>query len=303
MSFSEYLDQAWSRHAEDPEGVFASFDEGARLAGTPGELAGLATLVGHVAGEHLGRFEDARARLEGLRAHAAFDHASAEAGAIHRSLGAVALALGDEGGAARWTALARSEGVPAASDTARVLATAAAMLAGAGRLDEAARRYEAALAAASYGLTARDPASRALAVISNNLAASLEERAERAPALDALMVRAATEARRCWEIAGTWLHVERAEYRLSRSLSVAGRHAAAETHARACLALCAQNDAPPEERFFGLEALALALHGAGRAREAAEARDAMAGLLGRVPEDWADYCKGALDAVSARLGA
>lgn len=301
MIFSDYIQQAWGRHGDDPAAVLASFEEGLGLVGAASDIIGLSGLVVHVAGEHLGRYNDGARLLDRLGAHPAGD---AESGrAVARGQATLALAAGDPAGAARWEDAARGGDLPAASDGARIRAAAAAVLAGQGRLDEAARLFDEAVGLAAYGPGPADPAARALAVTANNLAASLEERPDRDAGADALMVRAAREARRFWEIAGTWQHVERAEYRLSRSLLAAGQPIEAERHARICLEICAREGAGPEERFFGYEALALALGASRRSREAGEARREMEGLLEQVPDDWREYCREALEKVPGPPGA
>ncbi len=301
MSFSDWLGQSWDRHATDAQGVFETLDHGAALASTGADLVGLVGLITHVAGEHLGHFDDVDRLLGGLRTHPAFDPAGPEAGAVHRGLAALACMRGDADAEHRWLSLSPTPGVPAGSDLARVRLLASAFLAGRGRFAEAGRLLEAALQAASYGPDKVDPVSRALAVMGNNLASSLEEQPGRDAEADAFMVRAAEVGRQYWEIAGTWLHVERAEYRLSRSLCHAGRAGEAAAHARLCLEVCAANDAPAEERFYGSEALALALVAGGDLAGARAAREAMAGLLGQVPADWAEWCQGSLAAVDAKL--
>ena len=68
---------------------------------------------------------------------------------------------------------------------------------------------------------------------------------------------------RYWRLAGTWLEEERAEYRLTRSLLQAGNHEGAVEHAHRCIDVCAANEAPPFERFFGYVVLAIAQSRAG----------------------------------------
>lgn len=297
MSFSDYLNQGWNDHPTDPEGVLARLDAGLALASSGADLAGLSRLVAHTAGEHLGRFEEGATLLDQIRQHAAFEADTPDGRSVARNLAALALASGDPETAARWEQAARSgPPVSPASDAARLRAEAAAMLIGRDRIDEGARLYQEALDLLGPAPTREDPATRALAVTSNNLAAGLEGRADRGEAATALMVRAATEARRLWELAGTWLHVERAEYRLSRSLLAAGRSAEAAARARACLDVCQANDAAAEERFFGWEALALS-----SPAEAPVAAREMEALLSRVPADWADDCQQALAGVRATL--
>src|SRR5581483_5972026 len=121
--------------------------------------------------------------------------------------------------------------VPVASDKARVLAVAAAALAGQKRTKEAIRDWKLALELAQYGPKKTDPAARALAVTGNNLASALEEQADRTADERALMLEAAKAARRFWEIAGGWQEVERAEYRLCMSHLKAGEPSIALEHA------------------------------------------------------------------------
>jgi hypothetical protein len=140
-------------------------------------------------------------------------------------------------------------------------------------------------AADAAALPDADPAVRALAVAGNNIAAALEQQ----PALDGaarvLMLQAAEVGLAFWRRAGTWLHEERARYRLAQSHRRAGDAASARRHARACLALVAAHGDEPLERFFGEEALGLAEAAAGDAaahgRALAAARDAFARLTSK----------------------
>jgi hypothetical protein len=100
----------------------------------------------------------------------------------------------------------------------------------------------------------------------------------------ATMFAAAAIARRAWERAGTWVHVERAEYQLALCHAVAGDGEAARFHARACLAICESHGADAVERFYAEEALARAELAAGDAAAAAVARDRMVGWLAAVTD-------------------
>ena len=62
------------------------------------------------------------------------------------------------------------------------------------------------------------------------------------------MIVAAEAALRYWKQAGTWLEEERAEYRLAKSLLIAGRAVDAVASARRCLAVCERHEAPAFER-------------------------------------------------------
>ena len=96
-----------------------------------------------------------------------------------------------------------------AADLAHACAVAASALAAQHRMAEAIHHYRAARAAAVHGLPDGDPAIRALAVTSNNLASALEESARSADETVA-MLEAAHASREFWGRAGGWLEAERA---------------------------------------------------------------------------------------------
>jgi len=224
----------------------------------------------------------------------------------------VALAhLGDTAGLAAFAA-ALPEALGAHADTAAaitrlhwVLDTARGMPAGSAPPDavrwHALQNLVLALAwqgrceAASALLAADEEAARAhgssdagvaYAVSANNVALDLQMGGPRSAAHDALMLRAATIARRAWAHAGTWRHVERAEYRLAWCHAVAGQGAAAVHHARLCLAGCqaAGDAADAVEHFFAHEALARAHSAAGDGGAVQAARAQMAALLPQIDE-------------------
>ena len=143
--------------------------------------------------------------------------------------------------------------------------------------------FQHALAQAEHsGLGAADAMNRALAVAGNNLACTLEEKPARSAAERELMLLAAQASRHYWERAGTWLEVERAEYRLAMSWLQAGDTARARTHAQACLNTVAANHGEALERFFGWEALGqverAVANPSGQASALAQARAAFAEL-------------------------
>lgn len=285
MSFDAFLSKGWNDHATDAEGVFARLPEGEGLVAEARHLAGLAGLAGHVAGEHLGRFDDGIAFLERLQTHATFDPTTPEGMAVIRTKAALHLAAGRRAEADRLEERCRAvPALPPASNRIRVLATAAAALAGRRRTAEAAALLDEALALAAYGPERNDPAARALAVTGNNLACELELRPARTPEEAALMVRAAETGLRFWSLTGTWLETERAHYRLSCSLRLAGDAKASLEHAERCRALVERNGGDAGEAFYAHEALALAHRAAGNDVAARRERDAAAACLPRIED-------------------
>lgn len=290
--------QGWADHERDPVGVLGRLAEALPRADAPAQVPALAALIVHVAGEHLGRWADGLTLLDALAGGSAHDPAAAEGKALLRSQAALLLCAGERAAAEDAMTRGHPDDLPHASTRARVLAVAASALAGQRRTSDAAALLEEALAAAGDGLEPADPAARALAVTGNNLACALEERPDRAPDEDHLLELAARTARRFWELAGGWMEVERAEYRLAMTMLALGRPAEALTHAAACLAGCEGNQAGPDELLFAYEALARARQAAGDEAGAAAARAQVAARVDQVDPSLRDQARETL----AKLG-
>jgi hypothetical protein len=270
MDFDTFMQQAWHDHADDAEGVAARLQAAAPgLVGSDAHLVRLVALVHHVYGEHLARWADGQAALMALPA---ITPQGDGALAVRRGVASLRLSAGDADAVAGLTP----------SDTVRVLAMAAANLCerdtarAAELLDSAHAGHEAA------ALPAADAATRTLAATGWNIACTLEAKAERKPAERTLMIRAAQLSRVYWERAGSWLEVERGEYRLAITWLLAGEPARAQQHAQGCLDIVTANQGPALERFFAWEALGRVAQGlgdaSGQARALAEAQAAFDGL-------------------------
>jgi len=273
MDFDTWIEQAWNTHADAPAALAEQLlPQALPLLHKPEQAVALARLAHHLLGEHLGRFDEGRACLQRLaqapclrgRSDAVEAQAEAEAqaqaeaqarahalDAIARFQDALRLAAGQADPRAgrspserlRVGALALASLAP--HDAPRAQALLDSLCA---ELDQAA-------------LPDTDPAVRALAAMANNAAATLAERALGAsPGLDeasrSLMLHAAQVARAAWARAGTWLEVERADYRLALCALAAGDLAQARRHAAPCLHTVQAHGAPPLEAFFAWEACA-----------------------------------------------
>lgn len=254
MSLKERIAAAWGRHAEDAEGVAGSL--AAMVADVDAESApALAGLVMHVLGEHLGRYD------EGLELLSTGFGDLAGLAPVVRARAALVLARdGDEA----VMATVPGDGVQRSSGEVLVWSNALAMRAARGDLATAGR-WLARAGAAAFKLPADDPGVRAVAVAANDLACDLENRPDRGGEEDRVLRSSAQLAFACWERAGTWVHVERAEYRLAKTHLALGEPVPAVTHALACLEICTNQGAEPSERVYAHEVLALALRAAGDA--------------------------------------
>lgn len=290
MDFDAFIDQAWADHATDPAAVATTLQaQGLARVTDADQLSSMAHLAHHVFGSHLARWEEGLRFQQQLAALPFCEAGSAQALAIARHISALRLAAGTGDDRAAWST----------SEQIRLTAMAANNLAehDAGR---ASTLLQEALAQAdACGLPDTDPFHRALAIAGNNMAGTLEEK----PTLSAhevqLMIQAAQAARRHWAIAGTWLEVERAEYRLALSWIKAGDTAQARLHAQNCLQIVQAQGNVPLEAFFGWVVLGQVEQAAGNAAALAQAlshaESAFAGLA-KADRGW---CQASLDRLQA----
>lgn len=283
MDFEPFMATGWDEHATSPRAVADRLSaQGMGLASEPAHCLALMRLMAHIWGEHLGDWDEGARRLRAVTTLPAWDHSPALSTALARHLASLAWCAG------------RPEDLEALApeDRMAALAQSAAALAGRSQLPRALAAHDAAWALLDTHRLADDsPAWRALAVGGHNLAVALEELPERDDATAAGMVRAAEASVQAWRHAGTWLEVERAEYRLARSLMKAGEARKAQAAAGRCVAICQAQDAPAFERFFAHAVLALAARQAGDTSSFAAERKAAIAWQGQVPAEEQSWCQ------------
>ncbi len=300
MALKDFVSKGWADHGDDAEGVLARLPEGVGMVAEVGDMPGLAGLIVHVAGEHCGKWDEGLALLGQLVEHDAFDGDAPAAKSVCRSAAILHHCVGRDPERDAWLERGLSGADSQASDRVRVLAVAASALAGQRRTGDAISAFTEALDLASYGPEKGDPAATALAITGNNLAASLEEKAERTDDENRLMLQAARTGRRFWEIAGTWTNVERAEYRLAMTNLQLGDADQAIQHAQLCHDICVENTALPGELFFAHEALAKAWHHKGDVARATDQRDKAAACVSHVKDEgFRSFCQGELTKLNA----
>lgn len=248
MTFNDYLNRAWQEHGTDPEKTAASLEEGLALCTSANDIVSLVHLTTHLYSEHLHKFIEGERKLREF-GKSDFVVGSPAEFAIARSVMAFRLCDGSidpEHDRAGLTP----------GDLARSLAIATSALST--RESARAEKYlrQALSLVSSLELDAKDGIARGLAIAGNNSAANLEELPSRTEQQTSLMLLAAETGRKFWEIAGSWMEVERAEYRWAKSCLAAGMMVDALEHAKLCLSICEQNHAPALEFFFAYECLA-----------------------------------------------
>ncbi len=287
MNFLDYLNKAWNDHAHDAKAVAANFKDNFSLITSEGDALAMGNLIVHVCGEHLGDWDRGLALINELKFNSNIQ---------------------DQSGLNRFNAILELGKNPAhsvlgfpKSDQIRIFAVTASALAALGDLSRASDYLEQAEILAEEGLTKEDPANRSLAITGNSLASALEEKNERSKAEVELMVMAAQMARKYWEIAGGWIEVERAEYRLASTYLKANQKERALMHAKKCLEIIEANGNEPLEVFFGNEILAMIYHAEENRTGYMEALTGMEIAFGRLSEADRSWCAETLEKVK-KLG-
>jgi len=247
VTFDEFINQAWNDHGKDAQGVANRLAEGQQLLVGNDQIPRFAGLVAHLLGDHLGQWGKGVSILSELKALKFFKSGSESEFSIDRSVAALQLAAGQSEALARLSP----------SDRVRAMASAASALCGQNEVARAESLLVNALELVESSCEPTDAAYRGLAIAANSMASGLEAKVSRSERETALMILAAKAARKSWEVAGTWLEVERAEYRLAQSYLKAGDVSRANEHAKNCLAIVRENEGPALEYFFAYETLAL----------------------------------------------
>ncbi len=287
-AFDAFLARAWADHATRGDAVARRLRTRTPPPQSPTQLSALSRFVVHLLGEHLGRFDDARWRLAALRTHALADdsvQSDLRVGEATLNLG-----QGDDEAAKRLNA----------AEIVRAESGAATLCLGRGQLERALHFIGSAAARLAALPDAELQDHRPLAVACNNMAWELQALGDkRSPPQTQAMLRIAAASREHWSRAGTWLHIERAEYCLALTHLSAGLFDDAWRHAGQCLAVCLHHRAPPMEHFYAHEAMAQVHHARREAAELAHHAQAMHDALGRMSADDRAACAGAMDAVRA----
>jgi hypothetical protein len=286
--FDDFIARAWNDHATRSDAVARRLRTRTPPPQTPAQIAQLVRFVVHLVGEHLGRFDDARWRLDALRTHPLAD-AQVQAAL---QVASVTLDIGE----------GRSDvarGLDAAQ-AVRAEAAAAALCLGRGQVPRAEHLLSRARGRVAALLAPTPQDHRPLAVACNNMAWTLHEiGAQRSVEQTEAMLRLAKASREHWSRAGGWLEIERAEYALALTHLSAGLHDDAWRHAGQCLAVCLHHAAPPYELVYAHEAMALVHQARREAGELAHHAQSLQSAFERMKADDRAACQGVRDAVHA----
>jgi tetratricopeptide (TPR) repeat protein len=241
MTINNFLKAAWQSHDKEGRRIFSEIEENLSFVIDEKELLALANLTLHICSDHLRNWKEGLDLLAKFKSHPMCTNQSE----IQRQMAILDLCLDSNFSLESFSS----------SDQARIFAsTALALKTNLTLIEEYLQK---AISIAQNGLEPNDPAQRVLAISCNNIALALEEKNERSLEERELMIKCAQLARSFWEVAGNWMNVERAEYRLSRCYFQAGDIVKAQHHALQCLEIVKHNESDPIELFFAYEVLVL----------------------------------------------
>ncbi len=248
MTFSEYINKAWNDHATDAQGVFRTLEQGVALITTEDDIPVIARLINHICGDHLGLWDQGVHLLESLTSQATFVKGTESEFAIQRLIATLRLSANAETSLKSFSS----------SDQIRIYALSSGQLTERGEAARSKDYFIRSLELAMMGLPKEDPANRALAITGYNLACTLEEKAQRSEAENELMILAAKNSLKYWELIGGPEEAAVGEYRLSQSYLKADQLEDAYEHAQQSIEACIKHNLTPINHFYGYETLAMA---------------------------------------------
>ena len=284
MDFQTYLNKSWSEHAKNPQAVADQFETQIKLLTKADDVLPFGRLISHVYIEHLCNCAKGKEVLIQLL-NLSLSKDSVIEKPLQRSIATMDYILGEQHDISQYSS----------ADQVGILAASASGFAAAQNISKAQSTLQKAALLASTKLDEKDPAYKPLAMAGNNLASQLEEKDNRSAEDTSLMLYAAETARKFWEQAGTWLEVERAEYRLSQSHLAAGNIETAIRHAKFCLDICQENSADPMELFFATECFAKIYSKQNKKEEFTKAIQQMESYLSKLNKEDNPWCVRAIN--------
>ena len=248
MTFDEYIKKSWNDHATDAKGVYNTLEQGVALISKNDDIPVFARLINHVCGDHLGLWSEGIEKLQDLTTHPLYVKGTESQLSIQRLVATLKLS------ADAVTSLKAFS----LSDQIRIYALASGQIMERGEAARSKDYFIRSLELAMEGLTKEDPANRALAITGYNLACTLEEKNHRSQEERELMILAAKNSLKYWQVIGGPDETAVGEYRISQSYLKAGQTVEAFEHAQQSIEACIEYNLTPINHFYGYETLAMA---------------------------------------------
>ncbi len=275
--FENLIQECWAEHATNTSQVAEKLSQVSPQEIEDKDIAAYVKILIHTYGSHLNQFNKAIEILNTISEH------KARLGQVNHALN-VGLAVantcvGNLEAAHEFSQKAFLRAVTKSAILQIKASAAFEMSTENGATTEARRVFKEALCLAEELKEFDKPLARNLAMAGNGIACWLEQKETLSDDETQFLLQAAAAGRQYWEIAGTWLQVARAEYRLAMSHIKAKQLDKALFHAQECAKINVENNADSYELFFANQALALVY------------REKCIHLKSMVHEDHQEFCK------------
>lgn len=251
--FDDYIDKCWNDHADNAIDVFNTFEseEIIKMIETCDQIEGYVKLIAHVSGEHLQKWNDGIKLLNNIKIKKEEIISMNSSSDINRLIRNHIYILQLSSGDLSIESVLNSLPELTISEQVSIIASASSALL---LIDliKSKSLYKTSLLLVDQieDMSKNDPAFRSLAVVSNNLAYTLEELKELLSCdAEELMILAAQCGLKFWTIAGTSLNVQRAHNRLALCYIRVNDLDKAFLHSNIALKLCQENAFSPMDFF------------------------------------------------------
>jgi hypothetical protein len=279
MNFNEYLQDAWMRHETDAQLISDDFKSKLKAVENEENINLLSRLITHVCGNHLGQWEIGIELLRKLKNNPLLKDKSE----INRSIAILTLGNFPDNIIDGFNI----------SDQIRILSGTASALSNLGGVKNCKRfLIKANQLIEENILELNDPAYRALAMSSNNIASAIYPKENVSKDELELMIMAANFALKYWAIAGTWKEIERAHYCLAQSNLKIKDMSLARHHADVCLEIVLKNQNEALEAFFAYEILALIEKENNNDFALSRAKELMKNTFDLLTQEEQEWCEG-----------
>jgi len=274
--FERTLAQLAEQARRDPVGAYGRIEDAFNKSLTEADVQQLVTFATSLGGS-LARFAETVEFLDRMAGHSALGDRSPVVPSIRRAQAVMHRCAGDQEAAEK----AVGEGVTSPSDACRLEIMTAQTLASCGRPSQALAYLD--QARARLGEVGDDEELLGqVSLIGLNLLRLAEQQTL---AARAMLLGASETALAAGRRAGAWQARHQARYQRARALVLAGRPKQALDQVQEMLALEAENDAGPVERFFSAAVACQAQVLRGQLRIAAGARDACRDFAAEIEEE------------------
>lgn len=250
MTFQDYLSHSWKIHAKETETVYHSLATASEKLMSNEDIIPLARLITHICGDHyLEHWKTGVDLLNQLKTHQFYKAGTESETSVNRSIAILKLSAGQ---VTEFTSFSTS-------DQSRIFAQVAGILVEHKNIELGQSYFQKSIQLATKldQTNKSEPAFRAIAMTTNNVTCTLEEKENRTESEKNFMIETAVANLNFWGLASDYHDVNMAEYRLSNTYLQAGLYILALDFAKKCYFGVLENKLSAYFEFYGLEMMIL----------------------------------------------